>query len=60
MNLFEIFFFLKINFKSVERQLKRGREAREHNARVRETGTGSEVEERATDFSDDVQKKKIQ
>jgi hypothetical protein len=38
----------------VERQLKRGREARDHNARVRETGTGNEVEERATDYSDDV------
>lgn len=34
---------------SVERQLKRGREIHEHNVRVRETGEGTLLEERATD-----------
>jgi adenylate kinase len=35
---------------SVERQLKRGREIREHNTRVRATGEGRLLEERLTDM----------
>lgn len=35
---------------SVERQLKRGREVKEHNEEVRRTGTGELLEERATDY----------
>lgn len=35
---------------SVERQLKRGREIREHNKRVRATGEGQLLEERLTDM----------
>jgi adenylate kinase len=35
---------------SVQRQLKRGHEIREHNRIVRETGTGKLLEERATDL----------
>jgi adenylate kinase len=35
---------------SVERQLKRGREIREHNKRVRATGEGKLLEERLTDM----------
>jgi Adenylate kinase and related kinases len=35
---------------SVARQLKRGREIREHNAEVRRTGIGELLEERATDY----------
>ncbi|HYC69560.1 MAG TPA: nucleoside monophosphate kinase [Opitutaceae bacterium] len=37
---------------SVGRQLKRGREARAHNAEVRATGRGELMEERATDFDE--------
>lgn len=37
---------------SVARQLKRGREARAHNAEVRATGRGELIEERATDFDE--------
>lgn len=37
---------------SVNRQLKRGREARAHNAEVRASGRGELVEERATDFDE--------
>ncbi len=37
---------------SVERQLRRGREVREHNARVRSSGEGRLLEERATDFDE--------
>lgn len=37
---------------SVARQLKRGREARAHNAEVRASGRGELVEERATDFDE--------
>ena len=39
---------------SVERQLKRGRETAAHNARVRETGIGQPLEERATDLSEEA------
>lgn len=39
---------------SVERQLKRGRETAAHNARVRETGVGGLIDERATDLSDEA------
>jgi len=39
---------------SVERQLKRGRETAAHNARVRETGVGHPLEERATDLSEEA------
>jgi adenylate kinase len=35
---------------SVQRQLKRGREIREHNRQVRESGGGKELEERPTDL----------
>lgn len=35
---------------SVQRQLKRGREIREHNRQVRETGAGTLYEERVTDL----------
>lgn len=35
---------------SVERQLKRGREIREHNRQVRESGVGDLLEERVTDL----------
>lgn len=37
---------------SVARQLKRGRETRQHNAEVRRTGVGTLLEERATDFDE--------
>lgn len=37
---------------SVARQLKRGRETRQHNAEVRRTGVGHLLEERATDFDE--------
>jgi adenylate kinase len=39
---------------SVERQLKRGREIREHNRRFRETGEGDLLEERKTDLDRDL------
>jgi adenylate kinase len=39
---------------SVERQLKRGREIREHNRRVGETGEGEPLEERKTDLDRDL------
>lgn len=35
---------------SIERQLRRGHEIREHNRKVRETGIGELLEERPTDF----------
>jgi len=38
---------------SVERQLKRGREAQFHNEKVRESGIGTLVEERNTDYSEE-------
>ncbi len=37
---------------SVARQLKRGREIRDHNAEVRRTGSGELQEERATDYDE--------
>jgi adenylate kinase len=39
---------------SVQRQLKRGREIREHNRQVRESGVGKLLEERATDLDPDL------
>jgi len=39
---------------SVQRQLKRGREIREHNRQVRETGVGRLLEERVTDLDPDL------
>jgi len=38
---------------SVERQLKRGREAQLHNEKVRESGIGALTEERPTDYSEE-------
>jgi len=43
---------------SVERQLKRGRQVVAHNQRVRETGAGDLLEERATDFSEEAARKR--
>ena len=43
---------------SVERQLKRGREILAHNERVRETGVGVLLEERATDMSEEACRKR--
>lgn len=43
---------------SVERQLKRGREILAHNARVRETGVGTLLEERQTDLSEEACRKR--
>jgi len=43
---------------SVERQLKRGKDIQEHNKRVRDTGSGEEKEERATDFSDELARRR--
>jgi len=43
---------------SVERQLKRGRETREHNQRVRETGIGKLLEERPTDYSEELARRR--
>jgi len=39
---------------SIERQLKRGLEVKEHNQRVREGGSGVLLEERATDYSENL------
>lgn len=39
---------------SIERQLKRGKEVKEHNKRVLEQGEGGLKEERVTDYSEDV------
>ncbi len=39
---------------SVARQLKRGREVREHNDEVRRSGVGELMEERSTDLSEDA------
>jgi adenylate kinase len=39
---------------SVQRQLKRGREIREHNRQVRESGVGTLFEERVTDLDPDL------
>ncbi len=43
---------------SVERQLKRGREVHGHNIRVRESGVGELLEERATDYSEESARKR--
>lgn len=43
---------------SAQRQLLRGRQIREHNRIVRETGIGKLLEERATDMSDEAAKKR--
>ena len=43
---------------SVERQLKRGREIIAHNGRVRETGEGTLLEERATDLNEESCRKR--
>ena len=40
---------------SIERQLARGRHAKEHNEKVRQTGIGALLEVRATDQSEQVQ-----
>ena len=43
---------------SVERQLKRGRQTIAHNQRVRDTGVGELLEERATDTNDEACRKR--
>ena len=43
---------------SIERQLKRGRQVIAHNQRVRETGVGEMLEERATDVNEDACRKR--
>jgi adenylate kinase len=43
---------------SVERQLKRGGEIREHNRQVRESGVGKLLEERVTDLDPDLCRKR--
>ncbi len=43
---------------SIERQLKRGRQLIAHNARVRETGVGQLLEERATDLNEESCRKR--
>lgn len=43
---------------SVERQMKRGRMAMAHNQRVAETGVGSLIEERPTDFIEEAARKR--
>ncbi len=43
---------------SIERQLKRGREIIAHNERVRETGVGTLLEERATDLNEESCRKR--
>jgi adenylate kinase len=43
---------------SVERQLKRGRQALAHNQRVAETGVGTLLDERSTDFSEEAARKR--
>src|SRR5439155_26438265 len=45
---------------SVQRQLKRGREIREHNQLVRQTGAGKEEEERTTDVDPEMCRKRYQ
>jgi len=45
---------------SVARQLKRGREILEHNKRVRETGQGVPLEERATDLDPELCRKRYE
>ena len=43
---------------SVQRQLKRGREVRTHNAEVRRTGMGEWLEERATDYDENLARRR--
>lgn len=43
---------------SVQRQLKRGREIREHNRQVRESGVGALLEERVTDLDPELCRKR--
>ncbi len=43
---------------SVDRQMKRGRMALAHNQRVAETGVGTVVDERPTDFSEEAARKR--
>jgi len=43
---------------SIERQLKRGRQIIAHNQRVRDTGVGDLLEERATDTNEDAARKR--
>lgn len=43
---------------SVERQLKRGRETREHNQKVLDTGIGQLKEERLTDFNEEAARRR--
>src|SRR3954471_3831910 len=43
---------------SVQRQLKRGREIREHNRQVRESGVGELLEERPTDLDPELCRKR--
>ena len=45
---------------SVERQLKRGREIREHNRQVRQSGVGELLEERVTDLDPALCRKRYQ
>ena len=45
---------------SVERQLGRGRLAREHNRRARQSGVGEVLEERATDLDPDLCRRRYQ
>ena len=44
---------------SLERQLERGKKAREHNEKVRKSGNGRFVEERSTDFDVEVMNEMI-
>jgi adenylate kinase len=43
---------------SVERQLKRGRQVREHNDEVRRTGIGDLLEERPTDYDEELARRR--
>jgi adenylate kinase len=56
--LFQIVVLYVEERESVERQLKRGREIVAHNERVRETGIGRLLEERATDLSEESCRKR--
>jgi adenylate kinase len=56
--LFQIVVLYVEERESVERQLKRGREIVAHNERVRETGIGQLLEERATDLSEEACRKR--
>ena len=43
---------------TVERQLKRGRQVRAHNEEVRRTGIGELLEERPTDYDEDLARRR--